>query len=88
MGVVVQPVQTINVRLNNLTPQQVSSTTQFVGASNLNLGPAVNAAFQEANTAYVVANTANNGATISYNLANNAYNLANTILISIDGGGF
>jgi len=93
MPVVVTPVQTINVRLNGPTPQKVSSTSQFIGASDL--GPAVNAASAEANSAYYVANdayeiavTANTEATISYNMANGAFTLANTLSTSIDGGAF
>jgi len=100
MAVVVAPIQTINVRMNGPTPQRVAAISQFNGASDL--GPAVNAAAQEANSAYYLANsvyvvannayaiavTANTEATISYDLANGAFILANTLSTSIDGGGF
>lgn len=104
MGVVVTPIQTINVRVNQGSQATVPSTSNFYGGTNY--GPEISAISQEANAAYALANsvydtannasatanTANTEATLAYNYANTAYYYANTVasgnIYLVDGGIF
>jgi multidrug resistance efflux pump len=69
-NVIVNPVQQINVRVNQGNQQTVHSTATFVGSDS-------NAA-QAANTALQLAQAAYNSANAGISLANSAYSTANT----------
>jgi hypothetical protein len=90
MGVVVTPIQTINVRVNQGSQATVPSTSKFYGGTNY--GPEIAAIGIEANNASATANTANTEATLAYNYANTAYYYANTVasgnISLVDGGIF
>jgi len=70
-NVIVNPVQQINVRVNQGNQQTVHSTATFVGSQETSAAQTANAALALAQSAY---NSANTGIT----LANSAYSTANT----------
>lgn len=93
MGVTVNPIKTINVRVNSQSPQRVASTSAFYGSSNV--VAQANAALTLAQNAFDAANTKvsksgdtmTGSLTINGNISANNANF-NTTVTKIDGGTF
>lgn len=81
--VIVNPVNTISVRVNQTTQTTVPSTTQFVGATSAQ--QQIDEAKALANAASIQANTALTIANNSLIIAQSAYDNSNTKL-SLSGG--
>ena len=62
MGVVVNPIQTVNVKVNSQNAPRVQSSTSFVGAADLTTS--IQQALNTANSALLASQSA-------YNVANN-----------------
>ena len=84
MRVSVNPINSINVRVNQGNPSTVTGTSTFVGSTSSQAQ--IQVALDTANNALAVATTANNNVTVAYNYANSAFAEANTLATQIDGG--
>jgi hypothetical protein len=81
MKVVVNPVQTINVKVNQQNPQVVHGTSTFIGASSQEAQ--IQGAFNAANSAVSAAAAATLAANNAYNASNISYAAANTALTQV-----
>ena len=86
MRVSVNPINTINVKVNQGGPGKVVGTSTFVGAATANTGSVAQSAYDTANAAFAAANSAIIIASSAYDTANGAYGEANTLAAQIDGG--
>lgn len=84
MGITVNPIQTINVRVGTQGAPRIQSSTNFVGYANL--GAEIQGAYNTANAAVILSqeayNTANSFGTqiqFALNQSNSAYLLANSV---------
>lgn len=75
----VNPIQSVNVRVNQRNQAVVTGTSTFVAATDAQAQ--IDFALQQANTAVVVANSA-------LELANTANTSINNLSVMIDGGSF
>jgi len=82
----VNPIQSVNVRVNQRNQATVSGTTTFVAATDAQAQ--IDYALQQANTAVVVAGQALITANSAYSLANTANNSITELSTMIDGGTF
>lgn len=92
-NVIVNPVQTISVRVNQGLQTTVSGTSQFIGSSFSQANAAITlaqAAFDTANAAYSTANTkvSKSGDTMTGNLVVMANVNSSLFIGEIDGGTF
>lgn len=86
-NVTVNPIQSINVRVNQGSPQLVRGTSTFVGAADVQnqinqLAAQANLAYSTAEYAAATANTANTYAAVGYNFVTEGGTVTGPVTIS------